>query len=98
MQNHKDTHALWPDIFALHEGTKSECEEHYHLVMMNLNSFEMLPLESGNDMYPWFNVLVEKSQCARTSSIITIRFCEENPSVLPIEKYGDIVNVLASSS
>ena len=30
--NHKDTHALWLDIYALHEGTKSEHEEHYHLL------------------------------------------------------------------
>ena len=41
--NHKDALALWSDICALHEGTKSEREERYHLVMKKLNSFEMLP-------------------------------------------------------
>ena len=39
VQNHKDTHALWSDICALYEGTKSEREERYHLVMKKLNSF-----------------------------------------------------------
>ena len=34
--NHKDAHALWSDICALHEGTKSEREERYHLVMKKL--------------------------------------------------------------
>ena len=45
VRNHKDVHALWSDICALHEGTNSEREEHYHLVMKKLNSFEMLPRE-----------------------------------------------------
>ena len=40
--NDKDAHALWLDICALHEGTKSELEESYHLVMKKLNSFEMI--------------------------------------------------------
>ena len=51
VRNHKDTHALWLDICALHEETKSEHEERYHLVMKKLNSFEMLPKESANEMY-----------------------------------------------
>jgi hypothetical protein len=38
VRNHKDTHALWLDVCALHEGTKSKHEEHYHLVMKKLNS------------------------------------------------------------
>ena len=33
VRNHKDAHALWLDICALHEGTKSEREERYHLVI-----------------------------------------------------------------
>ena len=33
VRNHKDVHALWSDICALHERTKSEHEEHYHLMM-----------------------------------------------------------------
>ena len=48
------------DICALYEGIKSEREEHYHLVMKKLNSFEMLPKESANEMYSRLNVLVEK--------------------------------------
>ena len=39
VRNHKDAHALWSDVCALHEGTKSEREECYHLVMKKLNSF-----------------------------------------------------------
>ena len=60
VRNHKDVHALWLDIYALHKGTKSEREEHYHLVMKKLNSFEMLPKESANEMYSRLNVLVEE--------------------------------------
>ena len=37
VRNHKDAHSLWLDICALHEGTKSEREERYHLVMKKLN-------------------------------------------------------------
>ena len=44
VRNHKDVHALWLDVCALHEGTKSEREERYHLVMKKLNSFKMLLL------------------------------------------------------
>jgi hypothetical protein len=58
--NHKNVHALLSDICALHEGTKSEREESYHLVMKKLNSFEMLPNESANKMYSRLNVLVEE--------------------------------------
>ena len=41
VRNHKDAHALWSDVCALHEGTKSKREERYHFVMKKLNSFEM---------------------------------------------------------
>ena len=51
VRNHKDAHALWSDICVLHEGTKSEREKRYHLVMKKLNSFEMLPKESANEIY-----------------------------------------------
>ena len=44
----------------IHEGTKSEHEERYHLVMKKLNSFEMLPNESANELYSRLNVLVEE--------------------------------------
>ena len=58
VRNHKDAHALWSDVCALHEGTKSEHEEHYYLVMKKLNSFEMLSKECANEMYSHLNVLV----------------------------------------
>ena len=58
--NHKDAHVLWSDICALHEGTKSEHEERYHLVMKKLNSFKMLSKESANEMYSRLNILVEE--------------------------------------
>jgi hypothetical protein len=58
--NHKDAHELWSDICALHEGTKSEHEERYHLVMKKLNSFEMLSSESANEMYSRLNVFIEE--------------------------------------
>ena len=60
MWNHKDAHSVLLDICALYEGTKSEHEERYHLVMKKLNSFEMLPSESANEMYSRLNVLVEE--------------------------------------
>ena len=60
VQNHKDAHALWSDICALHAETKSEREECYYLVMKKLNSFEMLPKESANEMYSRLNVLIEE--------------------------------------
>ena len=44
----------------LYEGTKSEREERYHLIMKKLNSFEMLPKESANKMYSRLNVLVDE--------------------------------------
>ena len=60
VRNHKDAHTLWSNVCALHEGTKSEREECYHLVMKKLNSFEMPPKECGNEMYSRLNVLVEE--------------------------------------
>ena len=59
MRNHKDAHSLWSDICALHEETKSEREERYHLMMKKLNSFEILPKENANEMYSRLKVLVE---------------------------------------
>ena len=60
VRNHKDAYALQSDICALHEGTKSEREECYHLMMKKLNSFQMLPRESANEIYSRLNVLVEE--------------------------------------
>jgi hypothetical protein len=59
VRNHKDAHSLWSDICALHEGTKSECEEHYHIVMRKLNSFEMLSNVNEKDMCSRLNIVVE---------------------------------------
>ena len=72
VRNHKDALALWSDICALHEGTKSKREECYHFVMKKLNSFEMLPKESANEMYSCLNVLYRGSQWAWTHSNVTI--------------------------
>jgi hypothetical protein len=58
VHNPKDYHAIWLDICALHKGTKSGCEELYYLVMKKLNSFEILPHESANDMYSQLNILI----------------------------------------
>jgi hypothetical protein len=94
VQNHKDTHALWSDICALHEGTKSEREEHYHLVMKKLNSFEMLPNESANEMYSHLNVLVEEVNGLGLTQMQPSDVVRKILSVLPVDKYGHIVTVL----
>ena len=94
MWNYKDTHALWSDICALHEGTKSEREERYHLVMKKLNSFEMLPKESANEMYSCLNVLVEKVNGLGLTQMQPSDVVRNILSVLPIDKYGHIVTVL----
>jgi hypothetical protein len=60
VRNHKNAHDLWLDICALHEGTKSECDERYNIAMRKLNSFEMLANENANDMYSRLNILVEE--------------------------------------
>ena len=88
--NHKDVHALWSDICALHEGTKSELEERYHLVMKKLNSFEMLPRESVNKMYLCLNVLVEEVNRLRLTQMQPSDVVRKILSVLPIDKYGHI--------
>ena len=78
----------------LHEGTKSECEERYHLVMKKLNSFEMLPKECTNEMYSRLNVLVEEVSGLGLTQIQPSDVVRKILSVLPIEKYGHIVTVL----
>ena len=74
-------HDLWMDICALHEGTRSEHEERYHIAMRMLNTFEMLTNENANAMYSRLNILVEE-------------VVRKILSVLPIDKYGHIVTVL----
>ena len=93
VRNHKDAHALWSDICALHEGTKSEHEEHYHL-LKKLNSFEMLPKESANEMYSSLNVLVEKVNGLGLTQMQPSDVVRKILSVFSIDKYGHIVTVL----
>ena len=88
--NHKESHALWSDICELHEGTKSEHEEHYHLVMKKLNSFEMLPNESANEMYSRLNVLVEEVNGLGLTQMQPFDVVRKILSVLPIDKYRHI--------
>ena len=94
MRNHKNAHALWLDICALHEGTKSEREERYHLVMKKLNSFKMLPKESANEMYLRLNVLIEEVNGFELTQMQPFGVVRKILSVLPIDKYGHIVTVL----
>ena len=94
MWNHKDAHALWSDICALHEGTKSKREECYHLFMKKLNSFEMLPRESANEMYSRLNVLVEEVNGLELTQMQPFDVVRKILSVLPIDKYWHIVAVL----
>ena len=91
VRNHKDAHAQWSDICALHEGTKSEREERYHLVMKKLNSFEMLPKESANEIYSRLNVLIEEVNGLRLTQMQPSDVVRKILSVLPIDKYGHIV-------
>jgi hypothetical protein len=39
VRNHRNAHDLWLDIYALHEGTKSERDERYHIRMKKIISF-----------------------------------------------------------
>ncbi|XP_066322131.1 uncharacterized protein [Miscanthus floridulus] len=94
VQNHKDSRALWSDICVLHEGTKSEHEERYHLVKRKLNSFEMLPNESGNEMYSRLNVIVEEVNGLGLTQLQPSDVMRKILCVLPIDKYGHIVTVL----
>ena len=65
------------EYLCIHEGTKSDREERYHLVMKKLNLFEMFPSESANEMYSRLNVLKE-SQWAWTHTNTTLQCCEKD--------------------
>jgi hypothetical protein len=97
VRNAKNTHELWKNLYALHEGTKSEHEERYHIALKKFNSFEMLPKESANDMYTRLNVLVEDLNALRLTQMSPSDVARRILSVLPIEKYGHIVTVLHQS-
>jgi hypothetical protein len=94
VRNHRNAHDLWLDICALHEGTKSEREERYHIAMKKLNSFEMLANENANDMYSRLNILVEEVNGLGLTQISQLDVVRKILSVLPIDKYGHIVTVL----
>jgi hypothetical protein len=79
---------------ALHEETKSEHEERYHIVMKQLNSFEMLPSEIANEMYSRFNILVKEVNGLRLTQMQPSDVVRKILSILPIDKYGHIVTVL----
>ena len=94
VRNHKDAHTLWLDICALYEGTKSEREERYHLVMKKFNSFEMFPKESANGMYSRLNVLVGEVNGFGLTKLKPSDVVRKILSVLPIDKYRHIMTVL----
>jgi hypothetical protein len=79
---------------VLHEGTKSEREERYHLVMKKLNSFEMLSNESANKIYYHLNVLIEEVNGLGLAQMQPSDVVRKILSVLPIDKYGHIMTVL----
>jgi hypothetical protein len=82
------------DICALHEETRSEREERYHIAMRKINSFEMLANENANAMYSRLNILVEKVNGLGLTQISQPDVMRKILSVLPIDKYGHIVTVL----
>ena len=83
-------------LCTLHEGTKSEREERYHLMMKKLNSFEMLLRESANEMYSRLNVLVEKVNRLGLTQMQPSDVVRKILSVLPIDKYGHIYDGASS--
>jgi len=93
MRNHKTAHELWKELCALHEGSKSEREERFHLVMNKLNTFAMLPKENANEMYSCLNVIVEELNGLGPNQMSPADVARKILCVLPIEKYGHIVLV-----
>jgi hypothetical protein len=94
VRNHRNAHDLWMDICALHEGTKSECEERYHIAMKKLNSSEMLANENASDMYSRLNIIVEEPNGLGLTQISQPDVVRKILSVLLIYKYGHIITVL----
>jgi hypothetical protein len=96
VRNVKNTHKLWENLCALHEGTKSEREERYHIALKKINSFEMLPKESANDMYTRLNVLVEDLNDLGLTQMSPLDVARRILSVLPIEKFGHIITTTST--
>jgi SepF-like predicted cell division protein (DUF552 family) len=94
VRNAKNAHELWENLYALHEGTKSEREKCYHIALKKINSFEMLPKESANEIYTRLNVLVEDLNALRLTQMSQSDVARRILSILPVEKYGHIVTVL----
>ena len=94
VRNHKNTHELWTELCALHERSKSEREERFHLVMHKLNTVEMLPKENANKMYSHLNVIVEELNGLGLNKMNLVDVARKILCVLPIDKYGHIVTVL----
>ena len=69
-----------------HEGTKSEREECYHLIMKKLNSLEMLPKESVKEMYSRLNVLVEEVNGLGLTQMQPSDVVRKILSIFPIDK------------
>jgi hypothetical protein len=97
VHNAKDAHELWKNLCALHERTKSEREEHYYIALKKINSFEMLPKESANDMYTRLNVLVEDLNALGLTQMSPSDVARRILSVRPVEKYDHIITVLQQS-
>jgi hypothetical protein len=97
VRNAKNAHELWENICALYEGTKSEHEERYHIALKKINSFEMLPKESANEMYTRLNILVEDFNALGLTQMSQSDVVRRILSVLPIDKYGHIITVLYQS-
>ena len=85
-------HYGWTFVRSMRE--QKEREEHYHLVIRKLNSFEMLPKESANKIYSRLNVLVEEVNGLGLTQMQPSDVVRKILSVLPINKYGHIVTVL----
>lgn len=54
----------------------------------------MLPHESDENMYYWFNVLVEKVNRIRPTQLTQSHVVRKILNVLPIDKYGHIITIL----
>ena len=65
-----------------------------HLVMKNLNSFEMRPKECANEMYSRLNILVEEVNGIGLTQMQPSDVVRKILSVLSINKYGNIVTML----
>ena len=67
---------------------KSEREERYHLVMKKLNSFEMFPRESANEMHSPLNVLLEEVNGLGLTQMQPSDVVRKILSVLPLTNMG----------